>query len=185
MRVIAGDLRGRQINAVKGDNTRPTTDKIKENIFNIMGQFFDGGKVLDLFAGSGNLGIEAISRGAEHAIFVDMNFNAIKTIKENISNLKLQEKTDVYRNDAFKALNVLAKKGSRFDIIFLDPPYGKILISDLLKFITENAMLNENGLIMCEYDAGQHVGLDETYISILKKEIYGTVEITIFEKVES
>ena len=183
MRVIAGDFKGRKISAVKGNNTRPTTDKIKENVFNIMGQFFDGGRVLDLFAGSGNLGIEALSRGMDHAIFIDMNFNAIKVIKENLSTLKLQDKTEVYRNDAFKALDVLAKKGSKFDMIFLDPPYGKISITELLDTIIENDLLNDDGLIMCEYGVGMNVNYSESKLKNLRCEMYGTIEILILEKV--
>lgn len=183
MRVIAGNLKGRGINAVKGHNTRPTTDKVKENVFNIIGQFFDGGRALDLFAGSGNLGIEALSRGMDHAVFIDINFNAIKTIKENIENLKLQEQTEVYRNDVFKALNVLAKKGTKFDLIFLDPPYGKISITGLLEMIVEKKLLNNDGLIMCEYGEGMNVQYDGLILKEIRREVYGTIEILILEKV--
>jgi len=182
MRIIAGKFKGRQISAVKGDNTRPTTDKIKENVFNIIGQFFEGGRVLDLFAGSGNLGIEALSRGMDHAIFVDMNLNAIRVIKENISNLQLQEKTEVYRNDAFKALSVLAKKNAKFDMIFLDPPYGKISITELLAIVIENDLLNEDGLIICEYGEGMEIQYDVSYLKEVRREVYGTIEILILEK---
>lgn len=183
MRVIAGSLKGRQVSAVKGHNTRPTTDKIKENIFNIMGQFFDGGHVLDLFAGSGNLGIEALSRGMDHAVFIDMNADAIKTIKENIANLKLEEQTEVYRNDAFKALNVLAKKGVKFDLIFLDPPYDRISMTELLTVIMEKKLLNKDGLIMCEYGEGANVQYDGSNLKEIKHETYGTIEILILKKV--
>jgi len=186
MRIIAGEFKGRQINAVKADSTRPTTDKVKENIFNMMGQFFDGGRALDLFAGSGNLGIEALSRGIEHAVFIDMNFNAIKTIKENIASLKLQERTEVYRNDAFKALNVLGKKGSKFDLIFIDPPYGRICITELLSIILIQGLLNDGGLILCENGEGMHLGVeyDVSQLKIYRHGIYGTTEIMILEKVE-
>lgn len=183
MRVIAGDFKGRQIKTIKGDNTRPTTDKIKENVFNIMGQFFDGGRVLDLFAGSGNLGIEALSRGMDHAVFIDMNVSAIKVIKENLSNLKLQERAETYRNDAFKALHVLAQKSAKFDLIFLDPPYGKIAITTLLETIVTTGLLNDNGLVMCEYGAGMNVMYDPSSFTELRREVYGTIEILILEKV--
>jgi len=183
MRVIAGAFKGRQINAVKNDTTRPTTDKIKENMFNIMGQFFNGGCVLDLFAGSGSLGIEALSRGMDHAVFIDMNANAIKAIKENISSLKLQDQTEVYRNDAFKALHILAKKRSKFDMIFLDPPYGKISITDLLALIVEKDLLNNAGLVMCEYGEGMNAKYDASGLKEIRREVYGTIEILILEKV--
>jgi len=183
MRVIAGDFKGKRISAVKGDNTRPTTDKIKENVFNVMGQFFNGGRALDLFAGSGNLGIEALSRGMDHAVFIDTNLNAIKVIKENISSLKLQDQTEVYRNDASRALQVLAKKDAKFDLIFLDPPYGKISITELLDRIVENDLLNDEGLIMCEYGEGMNVRYNASSLKEIKHEVYGTIEILILEKV--
>ena len=184
MRIIAGEFKGRQIKAVKGDNTRPTTDKVKENIFNMMGQFFDGGRVLDLFAGSGNLGIEAISRGMEHGVFIDLNVNAIKVIKENIAHLKLEKQVEIYRNDAFKALNVLSKKESKFDLIFLDPPYGKISVTQLLEIIIAQNLLNNNGLIMCEYGEGLDVAYDKSRLRQIRHEIYGAIEILILEKLE-
>ena len=182
MRVIAGDFKGRQISAARGDNTRPTTDKIKENVFNIMGQFFDGGCVLDLFAGSGNLGIEALSRGMDHAVFIDLDVNAIRVIKENIFRLKLQKRAEIYRNDAFKALALLSKKGARFDLIFLDPPYGKISITELIAMIVTNELLNDDGLIMCEYSKGIEIVYDVSSLKELKHELYGSVEILILEK---
>jgi len=181
MRIIAGDYKGRRINAVKGDNTRPTTDKIKENVFNIMGQFFTGGHVLDLFAGSGNLGIEALSRGMDHAVFIDINLNAIRVIKENIASLQLQRRTEVYRNDAFKALNILAKKGAKFDLIFLDPPYGEISIAELLTGIMEKDLLNDDGIIMCEYGEGMSVSYEMSSLKEVRREVYGTIEILILE----
>ena len=183
MRVIAGELKGKQIQAVAGDHTRPTTDKIKESIFNIMGQFFDGGQVLDLFAGSGNLGIEALSRGMDRGIFIDMNFHAIKVIKGNIANLKLCDRAEVYRNDAFKALKVLAKKEQKFDLIFLDPPYGKIAITALLEEILKHDLLTKEGMIMCEYGKGMAVQFECSVLKEIRREVYGTIEILILEKV--
>jgi len=181
MRIIAGEFKGRHIRAVDGYNTRPTTDKIKENVFNIMGQFFTGGRVLDLFAGSGNLGIEALSRGMDHATFIDVDFNAIKIIKENISNLKLQDRAEIYRNDAFKALNVLAKKDAKFDLILLDPPYGKVGITELLAIIIKKDLLNDGGLIMCEGRARMNAQYDVSCLKEIRREVYKTVEILILQ----
>ena len=182
MRVIAGDFKGRQIQAVKGHHTRPTTDKIKENVFNMIGQFFVGGRVLDLFAGSGNLGIEALSRGMDHGVFVDMNVNAINVIKENIVSLKLQDKTEVYRSDATRALGVLAKKDAKFDLIFLDPPYGKISITALLDLIVEKDLLNHDGLVICEYLEGRHIQYKVSKLKELKRAEYGKIQILILKK---
>lgn len=183
MRVIAGELRGRQIKAVSGKNTRPTTDKVKENVFNMLGQFFDHGLVLDLFAGSGNLGIEALSRGMERAVFIDMNPAAIKVIKDNITTLRLSERVEIYRNDAFRALGVLAKKGMQFDLIFLDPPYGKIPITGLLEQIIIGNLLTDDGLIMCEFDVEQKVVYDESALREVRREIYGTTAILILARI--
>jgi len=167
---------------MKGNNTRPTTDKVKENVFNIMGQFFEGGHVLDLFAGSGSLGIEALSRGMDHGIFIDRDFSAIQIIKENIADLKLGERTEVYRNDAFKALHVLGKKGATFDLVFLDPPYGKQSMTKLLEGLIKYELLNEEGVVMCEYGVGMDVVYDPSLLKEVRKEVYGTIEILILKR---
>src|SRR5690625_390253 len=117
MRVIAGDFRGRILKSVPGTQTRPTSDKIKEAAFHMMGPFFDGGICLDLFAGSGSLGIEAISRGFDFSVFIEKNRRAIHTISKNIKLLNIEEKTEVSRMDAFKALRVTAKNKSKFNLI--------------------------------------------------------------------
>ena len=183
MRIIAGEFRGRQIKPVPGDNTRPTTDKVKESVFNMLGQFFDGGRVLDLFAGSGNLGVEALSRGMDHALFIDMSPAAIKVIKTNIATLGIESRCEIYRNDAMRALSVLAKKEAQFDLLFLDPPYGKIKITELLATIVNHELLADNGMVMCEFDAGQEVTYDDTRLQEVRREVYGTIEVLILEKV--
>ena len=182
MRVVAGDLKGRKIEAVKGDNTRPTSDKIKETIFNVMGQFFDGGVALDLFAGSGNLGIEALSRGIDTAIFIDADFQAVKTIKQNIKTLGLEKQTEVYRNDAFKALKVLAAKETTFDLVFLDPPYGKIALTELLNELLGLNLLTEGALIVCEYGIGEEVAYDSSQLEEIKQATYGSIGIHVLKK---
>src|SRR5690625_4867518 len=128
MRVIAGDFKGSRLQSVPGTKTRPTSDKIKEAIFNIIGPFFAGGMCLDLFAGSGSLGLEALSRGMEKVVFVDKNKQAIKCINRNIEHVKAIDKVKVLRMDAFKAINFLANKQHKFDLIILDPPYDVISI---------------------------------------------------------
>ena len=183
MRVITGSLKGRRIQAVRGDYTRPTTDKIKESIYNILGQYFDGGCVLDLFAGSGNLGIEAISRGMSHAVFIDHNIFAIKTIKNNLIHLEIVDKAEVYQYDAFKALHLLAKKQDTFDLIFLDPPYKKTVLSELLDIIITKGLLNHKGRVVCEFGVGINVVYDEKILKILRCQNYGTTQILILEKV--
>src|SRR3954447_6838055 len=117
MRVVSGNYKGRALKAVPGVSTRPTTDKVKEAIFNVVGPYFEGGIALDLFAGSGGLGIEAVSRGLDKAIFIDRDHKAIQTIHENINTCQLEEKTEVYRNDADRALKALVKREISFDFI--------------------------------------------------------------------
>lgn len=173
MRVIAGRYKKKQITAAKGMTSRPTTDKIKENIFNILGPLQGSG--LDLFAGSGGLGIEAVSRGIDHMIFVDGSMEAVKAVKSNLTGI--DEETEVYRNDAFRALKALKKRELRFDLILLDPPYNKGLLTKALAQIVEYQLLKPEGIIMCECDKDEQfhtAGCD-----IIKQEIYGMIKITI------
>lgn len=114
MRVISGTRKGRTLKAVPGQSTRPTTDKVKESIFNMIGPYFDGGWALDLFAGSGGLGIEALSRGFDHCIFVDRDIKAIQTIKGNLNQLSLMDQSEVFRNEAKRALAAVVKRRNPF-----------------------------------------------------------------------
>ena len=137
MRVVAGTLKGRSIKAVKGTNTRPTTDKVKESIF-------------DLFGGSGNLGIESLSRGIDKVIFVDRETIAINTIKENVKDLRIEDCVEIYRNDYFRALKALVKRDIQFDLILLDPPYKGQKINEIIEFVNEHNLLASGGIIMAE-----------------------------------
>ena len=149
MRVIAGKYKKRQLKVPKTQLTRPTTDKNKENLFNMIGPYFEGGTVLDLFGGSGGLGIEAISRGCDTLYSVDKQYEAFKTIKENFALLQL-ENCYPLKMDYKKALNYLKEKEIKFDYVFLDPPYGKGLVDDILFFLVENQMLNDEACIVVE-----------------------------------
>jgi len=182
MRIVSGILKGRTIKAVKGDNTRPTTDKIKESIFNIIGPYFEGGLALDLYGGSGNLGIEALSRGIDRTIFVDRETTAIQTLKGNVKDLGLEEQVEIYRNDAFKALKALTKREIAFDLIFLDPPYKGQKINDILQFVHEHQLLSLGGIIMAEC-LKEDLLLEEVGdIRQVRREIYGITAITIYER---
>lgn len=118
VRVVSGVKKGLHLKAVPGTSTRPTTDKVKEAIFNIIGPYFDGGVGLDLFGGSGGLGIEALSRGIDKMIFVDRDQKAIQTIKGNLETCRLLDQAEVYRNDAVRALKAIVKRDIKFDVIF-------------------------------------------------------------------
>ncbi|GGB45016.1 16S rRNA (guanine(966)-N(2))-methyltransferase RsmD [Virgibacillus dakarensis] len=181
MRVIAGEMKGRHLKTVPGKSTRPTTDKVKEAVFQIAGPFFTGGLCLDLFAGSGSLGIEALSRGMEKAIFIDKHPKAIQTIHQNLNALHLEQQAEVYRTDAYRSLKRLAERGLQFDLILFDPPYSKIDYAKFLHTIESLQLVKLNGIIYCEHDATEVLPDDLEHVKILKQENYGgTIGITIY-----
>lgn len=183
MRVITGELKGRRLKSVPGKQTRPTSDKIKEATFQIMGPFFQGGTCLDLFAGSGALGIEAISRGIDYTVFIDKHSKAIQTINENIEVLKLKERAEILRVDAFKSLELMFKKQSKFNLILIDPPYEAMDYDKLLRVIMEYKLLSKNGLIYCEHTTTKELPQNLSELNIIKNAKYGsTTSITIYQK---
>ena len=178
MRVISGSARGRKLREPEGQSIRPTTDMVKESIFNIIQFDIEGRRVLDLFAGTGQLGIEALSRGAVAAVFVDETGEAIKLVRDNIKTLSLEDRAVVTRSDALSFL----EHGGRFDIIFLDPPYETKLIEKALKAIIEFDILNENGIIICETKEDRQ--LPEVSAPYLKgrEYKYGKIKITLYTR---
>jgi 16S rRNA (guanine(966)-N(2))-methyltransferase RsmD len=147
MRVITGSARGAKLKTLEGLATRPTSDRVKEAVFNIIQFDIEGRRVLDLFAGSGQLAIEALSRGAEYAVLVDQSQEATKVIKENLKKVKFDQKASVFQMDY---LRYLATSHERFDIIFLDPPYAEKSLENALQKISEIDILSEGGIIVCE-----------------------------------
>ena len=147
MRVITGLARGRRLETLPGDNTRPTGEKVKESLFSAIQFDIEGRRVLDLFAGSGQLGIEALSRGASGCVFVDKNTEAVKVIRQNLQHTGLAEKSQVLGTDA---LSYLTRPGDRFDLVFLDPPYASELLLPVLKKVAP--LVNDGGIIVCETD---------------------------------
>lgn len=183
MRVITGEYGGRRLKAVPGESTRPTTDKIKESLFNMIGPYFDGGNCLDLFAGSGGLAIEAVSRGMDKAVLIDKAPAAIKVIQENIAVTKEEEKFKVIRGDAARVINNLKSEQQVFDLVFLDPPYAKQQIVSQIEALLDNNMLSPEALIVCEVD--KKVDLPETIkrAQVYKSAEYGITKIMIYELV--
>ncbi|WP_062105178.1 16S rRNA (guanine(966)-N(2))-methyltransferase RsmD [Bacillus niameyensis] len=181
MRVISGIYKGRQLKAVPGRGTRPTTDKVKETIFNMIGPFFSEGTVLDLFAGSGALGIEALSRGIDKGIFVDKDMKAIQTIKTNIQLCNLDDKSEIYRNDAERALHAISKRNIQFDYIFLDPPYHKQKLESLLEQIEMNQLLKPEGAIVCEHDSNVVLPIQIGCLEQWKQGDYGATGLSIYK----
>lgn len=182
MRVVSGVCKGRPLKAVPGNTTRPTTDKVKEALFNMIGPYFDSGMGLDLFAGSGGLGLEALSRGLDKVIFVDRDIKAIQTIHENIQACKMEDKAEVYRNDADRALKALIKREIQFDYIFLDPPYKKQQLLSLMEKISENRLVAHGGYIICEHSHDVELPESAGEFSQYKHEKYGIIAITIYSR---
>ncbi|MCR4400694.1 MAG: 16S rRNA (guanine(966)-N(2))-methyltransferase RsmD, partial [Syntrophomonadaceae bacterium] len=154
MRVIAGKAKGRKLKAPAGLDTRPMTDRIKESLFSILGARVPGSRVLDLFAGSGAVGIEALSRGAAWAVFVDRDARAVGVLKENLGTCGMDPAAEVYRSDVQRALQVLEERGCRFDLVFLDPPYAQVRgAGDLLRerLAALRARLAPGGVLVFHY----------------------------------
>ncbi len=184
MRVISGEYGGRRLKSLSGANTRPTTDKVKESIFNMIGPYFDGEEVLDLFSGSGGLAIEAVSRGCSHATCVDKNYQALKIIKENIAITKEPEKFTTIKLDADKAIEKLSELQKKFDYLFLDPPYAKQKIIEQIEKMTELDLFTQSAIIVCETD--KTVELPESIAGFeqIRKQTYGITSVTIYRKEE-
>ena len=179
MRVITGTARGRKLGQLQGMDTRPTTDQVKESIFNIIQFDIEGRRVLDLFAGTGQLGIEALSRGAAGCTFVDQRRDAAALVR---SNLKLCQLSDRARVVQGEALSFLASDRERYHLVFLDPPYQTELLENALKKIAEIDILMENGIIICESPADKVLPeLPQPYRKG-REYRYGKIKITVYRK---
>lgn len=177
MRIISGNLKGRVIKGYDIEGTRPTMDRVKESIFSSIQNYIPDSTILDLFAGSGNLGFEAISNYAKECYFIDKNKECIKLIDENIKLFNIDNAKTI--NDDFKS--VLTKlKNIKFDVVFLDPPYkNNDFIDYSVDFIIKNDMLNEKGIIVCEYDSDIKKDYDE--LKIIKEKKYGDKFVVVFK----
>lgn len=180
MRVISGKFRGRRLNAVPGMATRPTTDKVKESLFNIIGPYFDGGNSLDLYGGSGGLSIEAVSRGIEHATIIDRQYAAIKTIQQNVSYTHVPDQFTILKQDAHKAINVLSKQGKKFGLVFLDPPYAKQQIIKDIQSMVDKQLLNQGALVACETNQEANLPTELDHFSLDRQHEYGITVLTIY-----
>lgn len=152
MRVISGKARGTKLSSIESITTRPTLDRVKESLFNILQEDVKQKVILDLFAGSGALGIEALSRNAKYVVFCDNNKQAIQMIKTNLEKTRLIEKTEIVNMDYKKCIELLNAKKQKFDLIFLDPPYKDDIAVDSLKQIIKNKLLNNKGIVVIETD---------------------------------
>lgn len=175
MRIISGTEKSRKIKMVDIQTTRETSDMVRESMFNLMNSYEKKGLALDLFSGSGSIGLEAISRGVEKCFFNDINKVAYNVTIENINTLKYQDKSEVTNLEYIDCLNKL--KEYKFNFIFLDPPYKLNCLDEILKFIKENDMLNEDGLIV--YESGKEFSYNSEVFELYKEKKYGIKKITI------
>ena len=171
MRIIAGRFGSRRIEAPKGMDTRPTLDQTRESMFNVLQGETEGARVLDLFAGSGALGLEALSRGAVRAVFCDTGREAVKVLRANIAALGVGDETRVLVEDCFAALDRLASEEERFDLIFLDPPYTRDAGPVMKKILSDN-LLSDSGLIVLERDARTALSIPEG-LRVRRSKVYG------------
>lgn len=179
MRVISGKARGVNLKTPEGVLTRPTIDRVKEALFSIINFDIPASSVLDLFGGTGQLGIEALSRGAKSSVFVDQREDACKLIKENLRRTKLEQDAKVVRMDY---LDYLKRCKEKFDIIFLDPPYAEVFLENALKCITEIDILQSGGIIVAERPLGKDLPWDFEGYTRSKDYKYGKVLLTIYRK---
>ncbi len=176
MRVISGSLRGLKLKSPEGLDTRPTLDRVKEALFSMLFDRFSDAFVLDLFAGSGALGIEALSRGAAHCTFVDSGREAVDAVKSNIEKARLEDRSKIVFEDS---VSFLKKATAPFDIIFLDPPYKAGLYGEVLKTVRENRLLKDGGALVAECESTMK--LDTEGYTVLKDKKYGKVRLYVLE----
>ena len=179
MRVITGKARGVTLKTPEGLQTRPTADRVKEALFSVIQFDVPAASVLDLFGGTGQLGIEALSRGAKSAVFVDESEKACRLIRENLKRTRLEQEGRVVRSDY---LAYLSRCGEKFDIIFLDPPYAEVFLENALKKITEIDILQSGGIIVTERPLGKELPYEFADYTRSKDYKYGNTLITLYRK---
>ena len=180
MRIISGDKKGYRLKAPKGKDVRPTEDRIKESMFNILQSIDYNSVALDLFAGSGSIGMEFLSRGAEKAYFVDKSKASIMIIKDNLNHTGLVDKSQVLKMDSIKAIGFFGKSNIKFDYIFIDPPYGKDLIIRAIESINYENILFENGIIIAEHEKTLDLPNEINEIRKIDRRNYGSKSLTFY-----
>jgi 16S rRNA (guanine966-N2)-methyltransferase len=183
MRVIAGKARRHNLLAPSGLDVRPTTDRTKETLFNILNMSIYDANFLDLFSGSGAIGIEALSRGAQRTHFVESSKDALKCIEKNLENTRLKESALIYRTDVINALEELYNNNYKFDIIFMDPPYNKGWEERIVPLIQQYDLLRDQGIIICESSIEtKYEFINSTNYIISKEKLFKTNKFTFLTK---
>ena len=178
MRIISGTARGRSLAAPAGMGTRPTQDHVRESLFNIIRWDVQDSKVLDLFAGTGALSLEAVSRGAEHAVMIDMDREACSVIKKNMETTRLGDKCRLIARDYRQAMDQLAREGEKFDLVFIDPPYKMENTGEMCAALYDKGLLCDAFLIVVEHRRGMAPLLDERFEAFDLRKYGETTEIT-------
>ncbi|QCK29035.1 16S rRNA (guanine(966)-N(2))-methyltransferase RsmD [Streptococcus pyogenes] len=177
MRVVSGEFGGRPLKTLDGKITRPTSDKVRGAIFNMIGPYFNGGRVLDLFAGSGGLAIEAVSRGMSAAVLVEKNRKAQAIIQDNIIMTKAENRFTLLKMEAERAIDCLT---GRFDLVFLDPPYAKETIVATIEALAAKNLLSEQVMVVCETDKTVLLPKEIATLGIWKEKIYRISKVTVY-----
>ena len=179
MRVISGTCRGRKLIPIKGREIRPTSDRVKEAVFNILGTAVMDAMVLDLFSGTGALGIEALSRGAAHAVFVDAD---CRILSKNIAHCQFQDRADIVEADILSSNGLERLAPDFFDLVFIDPPYGKGYLQQVIKNKALLSRINEKSLIIAEHAAKEKTGLEQTGLDIFRQKKYSKTMISFLRQ---
>jgi 16S rRNA (guanine966-N2)-methyltransferase len=184
MRIIAGKYKSRLINSPKGVEVRPTSDRVKESMFGILGTFVIDKNVLDLFSGTGNLGIEALSRGAKTCVFIDSNPRCIAAIKENLGSLGIKEEAQVILKDAFRYIKEANENGIFFDVIFLDPPYYRDSIKKSLILLDDYNIITNLAISVAEHHKRDELPLSDELknLELFRQERYGGTFLSFYRK---
>ncbi len=185
MRIISGSARGRRLHAPPDLRVRPTADRVKESLFNILTVLlgdFAGLRVLDIFAGTGNLGMEALSRGAGHAVFIDSHKASVALIMKNLRMLGFEERSRVLEKDALAGMRFLEEKEAPFHLVFMDPPYRKGLAKEALEYLTTSALIDDDSLVVAESSSRETLPAEFGVLRQFDRRVYGDTALHFFRK---
>ena len=185
MRVISGKARGLKLNTPKNEDVRPTTDRVKESLFNIINFYVMDNNILDLFAVTGSLGIECLSRGANKCVFVDKSKESMSIVKSNIKKARVENESITLNTDFKSAILSLGRQGDKFTIIFMDPPYYKNMFIDALSSVDENNLLEEDGIIVVEHDTKDSFPDNVGRLYKDREKKYGNTTLTFYKMEEA
>lgn len=181
MRIIGGELKGRKLKSVRGTHTRPTADRIRESIFNILAMRVYGAIVLDLFAGTGALGIEALSRGAQYAFFIDINKSTLSTLKDNLRTCSIENKAKIIQWNIVKNLNCIQESRPPFSLIFMDPPYNKHMVEASLLNLHNSRCLKSDACLTIEHSALERIPEADLPFKVIDQRRYAKTLVSFLD----